>query len=214
MSATDYIAQQRSEYMRKAGWLALRGSPWDKYVFAVLTANTPWDNAVRAFRKVRGMKRPAQLELYNALAAEKVVWAGFKSRVLAGVLREGIEWPRLDDREPQASLQHIVRCCPGLGYCKGAFWWALVEPIHAPYGCLDSHMLRGLHGFEDGELKRVQAGIGSPRRYDALHRPLERWAKRVGMSVFPTQWALWDYWRAGRRGEVPRPSALEEVFDE
>lgn len=187
-AAREYLAIYRSRYL----YLASEIEPdltewtevWDRMAFAILSANTTVDLAVRAFREIRHYRGcmppgyqwpgivPDRVRYVNALPTGPVClqflrrpresWDTYRLRIRADV------W--------------------GLELTKASFAVCLLYPFQADVACLDVWMQRLLT-----HQVNVHPSLTWYRRLEARIRREFAWPFR--MSTALTQWALWDFVR-------------------
>lgn len=186
-----------------------------RIVFAILSVHSPIEATFEAFKSLRLWRArfgrlPAKARCRDLLLAAK----GKDGTVTqycsqkAGYL---VEFDRAWARDKAAFLRgtdtdhdwrlRLVRNVKGLGLAKASFAVALCQPVTSDVCCIDTHMYALL---TDG---RPPKGAIGKRIYLELESRIRELAWEVGLSVFATQWALWD----ARRGQSNPHSVLAAV---
>jgi len=161
---------------------------FSRVAFAILSANTVFDYAVRALDVVietRGGTTPEDIRAYGMVGAKaeycNEAWEVIKKSYWGKI--EGQTWG-----EYRASVQHQFK---GLGLAKASFAVALLYPLEADVACIDTWMQKVFLGRSSFK----QLGL---KDYEAVEARVRRYAKRFGVSTFLGQWMIWDHARGGK----------------
>ncbi len=158
---------------------------WERFAFAILTANTEVHNAVRAFNRarklgglpnVRGLPgiEPRRAEFVNALPTD--------IHGLSLLLRQRETW-----HEYRMRLALNVE---GLALTKASYAACLLYPLEADVACLDVWMQRFFSGARTFEWLRE-------RNYVEMENKLRPYARKHHVSLALAQWMIWDWLRTG-----------------
>ena len=186
-----YMAQHRATYIDYARAISpnlIRYQEiWDRFAFAILTANTTVPRAVSAFHFMRdgGLFEPKQLA---GVTPDRVDFVRMLPRAQDGLMAllkhrsEG--WTEYRDR--------IVRDVPGLAMTKASYAVCLLYPLRAEVACVDVWVQKLYFGYNT-----VFQSLTSDA-YRQVEEWLGRYAIRHRVCLGLCQWMLWDFVR-GRR---------------
>lgn len=157
---------------------------WDRVAFAILSAHTPFNVAVRTLQHARKTR--------GHVSASLVQFGMYPAKIAAlNALPVGCEIFALlrDSREPWSEyrmrLSDTVR---GLGLCKASFTAGLLYPTTADVACLDTHMQQHYLG--------AQIFRQLPRSlYEAIEQKVRDIGAAHGIKAFLAQWLIWDHAR-------------------
>ena len=184
----EYAREHRSRYLLWGEQVAR--SPYssaDKMEFALLSAHTLQEAAIRGFMATRGHYAEDELRyaLYRSGVLAAKVKAGRLVRFRREVRHERLALPECSTLFP--SFRKDVKV-EGLGYCKMSFGLALSAPLSSPVVCFDTHLCRAF-GVKDWSLYRSLAN------YERVESLLTQEAQEANLPPFLYQWAVWDYMR-------------------
>ncbi len=168
--------------------LALRRDVFARLAFAILSANAPFDESVKALdfvlahagyvdaKRIAGWKMvPAKARYVNQLW-DSMPWT---------------EYTKLEDEtwsEYRYRLQSLVK---GLGLAKASFAACLLYPLEADLACVDTWMQKVFLG--NTSFKQLSKAV-----YEQVEAKIRVYARRYRVSTFLAQWMIWDHARGGR----------------
>ena len=187
MDRLTYAHSHRTQYL---DWCQrLQDSPVTptrRLEFAILSANTPFDQAVRVWQGVGEVEGPGAIR--DVMRAEGMGLYGLKVEAIEAARANPTEYPRPDYRQYRANVK-----LPGLAWSKLSFAACLIDPLNSNIVCLDTHMVQEYTGVvPDGDWFKCKPW------YRAIENRLRFEANGVGMPMFAYQWATWDS-RRGRQ---------------
>lgn len=170
---------------------------WDRFAFAILSANTPFKDTVDALKVVtlnKGATTPADIVDFKMVPAK----AGYLNdlprdlEAFKPLLKGKETWS-----EYRLRLQANVR---GLGLCKASFTVCLLYPLRAQVACLDTHMQRL---YLNGQVfKQLPVKL-----YQSIEERINLLARKVKVNVFLMQWMIWDFQRGSPNNHNIFPGA-------
>jgi len=154
-----------------------------RVAFAVLSANSPFDDSVAALKIVmanRGKVRPADIVRFKQVPA-KCSYVNKLARMKLQSLRKGPE-------ESWHAYRLRLKEIKGLGLAKASFAACLLYPMEADLACVDTWIQKvflGHTGFK-------QLGL---QDYLTVESRIRGYAVCFGISTFLAQWLIWDHAR-------------------
>lgn len=184
-----YCAQNREVYLGMAQMISPDVDNWtqvySRVAFAILSANTKFESAVKALAHVNRNKgqvtrrelvkytmTPAKADWVNAIPTGKAIFT------LCRQHGETYHEQRL----------RLTRELYGTGLCKASFLTALLDPLNADVACIDTHMQKVYLGATSW--RKV-----SMRDYLAMETKIREVGQRHLVSTFLAQWMIWDHVR-------------------
>jgi len=195
-TADAYAIAHRDDYLAAAARMDPGPNPTDAQVharvaFAILSANTGFDQAVKALGYAASVGyrcEPFVLGAYGMVPAKSDYLRAMVGRNAREFLRLGNagvgheSWTGYRERLAQET--------PGLGRAKASFVVCLLYPMTADVVCLDTHM----QGILWGATSFLKIGRA---QYERGETWIREWAPVWGVSTFLAQWMLWDCRRTG-----------------
>ena len=167
-------------------------SIYDRYLFAFLSINTPFEHTCSAFLRMRGRYWLDASEAEASIRRSPLVsYAPTKARDIVAFTTRFLAHPevwriRADETAADTRARLNVQ---GLGTAKLSFALALLAPTSANVACVDRHIQR----WARGSIKNTLA----VKTYANIERSLVAVGQRYGVSAFVAQWTIWD-WQRGR----------------
>lgn len=198
-----YVREYRSVYCTYArhirpdlrDWTQI----WDRFAFAILTANTTVESAVNAFRLARSFRTLGIP--YNARSAIVGVVPERFDYVSKLPTHSNIFTLRLrTDESWDAYRMRLARTVEGLAITKASYAACLLYPLQADVACLDTWMLRLLLGSQSFVSITID-------EYKLLEQHVRIVARRHRISTALAQWAMWDW----ARTRYPTPQRFFDV---
>lgn len=204
-SIDKYIQKNRHKYLTFARIIAPNlqdwEQVWDRIAFAILSANTPFEDSVKALAYATDHKGhvsasylagfkcvPAKADYLNLLPRGK--------RVFALLKRNAEDW--------QAYRLRLFQSVKGLGLAKASFTASLLYPMTSDLACLDTWMQK--HYLRRSSFK--QLGQKDYIRVEARVRQVAR--RNLLPSTFLAQWMIWDSLRNETNNHAIFPSSHKE----
>jgi len=153
-------------------------TPIQKAEFAVISAHTPFWQAVKAWQLLQYTGYRSVWRI--AVTLSNVIAPYQKARAIYTIRNTGIN-PGTDAAQWRSAVK-----LPRLGYCKASFAACLIDPLGSNVVCLDVHVKR-LYGCTKTTLTSNQ--------YIKLESEVLNDAAQLNMAPFLYQWAIWDYAR-------------------
>lgn len=159
---------------------------WSRAAFAILSANTSFDLAVRALsyaNKNKGACDPRAITKL-AMTPDKAHWLNALP-IGPTLLRQLTHGPGESDHTLRLRLRQDVT---GMGMTKASFYVALLNPSSADVACIDTHMQQYYLGYASWQRISVE-------KYLKVESSIRRIARQHSISTFLAQWMIWDYRR-------------------
>jgi len=159
---------------------------FSRIAFAILSANSPFEDSVKALNVVtKAFKRRIAVH-YSDIAYYKQVPA--KARYLNKLARMNL-FALLREEETWHDYRlRLKRTVKGLGLAKASFAACLLYPLTADVACIDTWIQKvfmGHTGFKT-------LGI---RDYTLVEAKIRTYGACFGISTFLAQWLIWDHAR-------------------
>lgn len=184
-----YLDASRDKYLSMGQMIAPDLGNWtqvySRAAFAILSANVPFDFAVKALAYVnrhKGDVTPRGIAPYGMVPAK----ANYVNAIPVG--KGCLTWCRQGKETCHAHRLRLWKSVNGLGLCKASFLSALLEPLDADVACVDTHMQTvylSTSGF-----KRLNLST-----YLEVEAKVRQVAERHHIGTFIAQWAIWDHTR-------------------
>lgn len=183
-----YMAKNKSKYLSFAQFItpdyASDTAIYSRIAFAILSANAPFDDSVKALDVVmqkRGRVTANDIAWFKMVPA-KAKWLNTLSRkdMFAFLLMADEPW-----HDYRLRLRRDIK---GLGLAKASFAAALLYPLEADIACIDTWIQKvflGNSGFKSL----------SVRDYLLVESKIRTYANCFGISTFLAQWMIWDHAR-------------------
>lgn len=186
----SYVRENRLKYLKFAKKITPDLSDpeqvWDRIAFAILSANTGFEMAVKALAYARKHTK-------GNIDPEKLVWFGMVPRKAEYLnllpTDDGIFEYLKEDKETwneyRLKLQGNIL---GLGLTKASFAACLLYPLEADLACIDTHICQiylGLTSFKQLPLKT----------YLRVEQKIRNIANKFDINTFLAQWLIWDHTR-------------------
>ena len=192
-----YMTDNREKYLGAARFISGvhdRDFVFSRIAFAILSANTPFDQSVRALNYVlehKGTASRLDIQQFTCVPAKadyvNTLWDSCVADPLR-LLRHGYaeSWS-----EYRYRLQRAVK---GLGIAKASFAVSLLYPLTADVACIDTWMQKVFLG-------NTAFKVLGKATYEMVEAKIRSYARRVGVGTFIAQWMIWDHARGGMRNE-------------
>ncbi len=156
---------------------------WDRFAFAILSANAKFEASIKALSYATSCKGdaspsiltsygmyPRKADYINAIPRYKKIF-----KLLRGA---GESW-----QEYRLRLTEVK----GLGLCKASFAASLLYPLDCDLACIDTHIHQV---FLHEPFKSLNLST-----YQFIEDKVRALAHRVGVNTFLMQWLIWDHKR-------------------
>lgn len=157
---------------------------WDRIAFAILSANTGFDQGVRALAYATECKGNAE--------ADVLVKFGMVPRKAEYLnllpVGSGIFELLKGDETWNAYRLRLKKSVLGLGLAKASFAACLLYPLQADLGCVDTHICKIY--LKVSQFK--QLGIAKYLKVESKIRAI---AIKASINTFLAQWLIWDHTR-------------------
>ena len=159
---------------------------WERFAFAILTANTEVSNAVRAFDRAREFHGLPTVLGLPGITRERMHYVNALPHSYDGLsvllLQDGESW-----HDYRLRLADQVK---GLAITKASYAVCLLYPTSADVACLDVWMQRFFN--------RVTAyGTLTLDEYVNMESQLRTYARAHHVCLALAQWMIWDWLRTG-----------------
>jgi len=200
-----YIQANRLKYVSFARTIAPNlqdwAQVWDRLAFAILSANTPFDDSVKALAYVtdhKGHASPSYLAVFKCVPAK----ADYLNLLPRG--KRVFTLLKGDKEDWQAYRLRLFRTVKGLGLAKASFAASLLYPMTSDLACLDTWMQK--HYLRRSSFKQL-----GQRDYVKVEARVRQVAKRNLLpSTFLAQWMIWDSLRNETNNHAIFPSSHKE----
>ena len=204
-----YALTRASRYMKWCEELANSPfSPLDKTEFAIISACTPMEQAIKGFLESRGA---GESTLAHRLYSSGVIAPSVKAlrllKLRDRVAMQDLFVVQVLSGNYSGRLLRTSGKIEGLGFCKLSFAIALINPWGSDVVCLDVHVCREYNVKPAWCYSKVE-------HYQKIEDILISEADELGLPPLVYQWAVWDrqrvlqnripndhsfLWRGGRR---------------
>lgn len=188
-----YCMTNKTKYLSMARMitpdLSDKEAIFSRIAFAILSANSPFDDSVKALEvvcKLKGKVRPVDIVWFKQVPAKakyvNQAWDKINNNTLIALKSVG-SWHTYRIR-----LRHEFK---GLGLAKASFAACLLYPLEADLACVDTWIQKvflshtGFKSLGLSDYLTVEAKI---RTYGAC----------FNVSTFIAQWLIWDHARGGQ----------------
>jgi len=166
--------------------LADKTQVYSRLAFAILSANSPFDDTVKALDVAMlklGSLQPSDISRFK-MVPEKAYYLN-----RAYLQLELRQWqPKKNPLDWQAYRLEVKDKFKGLHLAKASFTLGLLYPTTADVACIDTWIQKtflGHSGFRSLNLAT----------YVAVESRIRAYAKRFGIGTFLAQWLIWDFAR-------------------
>lgn len=188
-----YMAENRDKYEVFARTIAPNldadADIYARIAFAILSANAPFDDSVKALnvavkRFAAGKSIKPEDIVYFKMVPAKAKYLNRLGRFNLQTLRKqhGEDW-----HEYRMRLKSKVL---GLGLAKASFAACLLYPLEADLACVDTWIQKVFLG--NSSFKSL--GVSD---YLLVESKIRTYAACFGVSTFIAQWLIWDFARGG-----------------
>jgi thermostable 8-oxoguanine DNA glycosylase len=192
-----YMASNREKYEGFARFITpnldIDADIFARIAFAILSANSPFDDSVKALNVA--VKKYAKAVV---IKSEDIVWFKMipaKAKYLNRLARLNLQSLRRERDESWHEYRMRLKAkILGLGIAKASFAAALLYPLEADLACVDTWIQKvflGNTGFKS-------LGIAD---YLLVEAKIRTYANCFGINTFLAQWMIWDHARGGSINE-------------
>lgn len=187
------VQSEARRYYRFASRIVPSGtweSVWDRLAFAILSANTRTDDAVRALQVFVRHGRPTVLSPNVRAALLGCRIAPTKQQYVVDLPQRQtlVDFAACRVGETWDAFRVRLMSVPGLAMTKATFAACLLYPVSADLACLDTWVLKAL-------TLRCRFEVVSQSEYRALENEIRDLARPAGVCTNIAQWIIWDYVR-------------------
>ena len=167
-------------------------SIYDRYLFAFLSINTPFEHTCSAFLRMRGRYWLDASEAEASIRQSPLVqYAPTKAKDIVAFTHRFLAHPeswRIRQGETAGQARDRLNV-QGLGMAKLSFALCLLAPTVADVACCDRHIQR----WATGQIRNTLP----VKVYAQIESSIVQIGQRYGVSAFVAQWTIWD-WQRGR----------------
>lgn len=198
-----YMVENRERYLGFARLITPNLSDpeqvYSRIAFAILSANAPFDFAVKALNYAvehRGeCKQKDMVEL--AMVPAKADYCNEAWEVI----QEDVGYFSKSNEETWSEYRYrLQRTFRGLGIAKASFAACLLYPLEADLACVDTWVQKVFLGHEGFK----QLGKA---KYEMVEAKIRSYGRKVGVPTFIAQWLIWDHARGSSNNHAIFPGS-------
>ena len=177
-----------------------------RIAFAILSANAPFDDSVKALDYAltcAGTASPKVLTQWKMIPAKarylNEAWDKINNitplRIAGDANLYRWQVTKLDCESWSSYRYRLQKMFKGLGIAKASFAVSLLYPLTADVACLDTWMQKVFLG--NTSFKSL-----SKVTYETVEQRITKYARALNVSTFLAQWMIWDHARGGELEEA------------